>query len=126
MNRRSFLKTTSVAIGATYLDRDLYAKKYANSPDKKLQKRKLGKTGKKLSIIGFGGIVVKDVSSKFASEVVERSIEKGVNYFDVAPSYGNAEVMLGPALKPFRDKVFLACKTGERDAKGAEKETPLP
>jgi predicted aldo/keto reductase-like oxidoreductase len=40
----------------------------------------------------------------------------------VAPSYGNAEEMLGPALEPYRRNVFLACKTNVRDAAGAEKE----
>ena len=122
MNRRGFLKSASAVVGASYLHSNIYAKSYPSSENKKLPKRPLGKTGEKLSIVGFGGIVVKDVSTEFASSVVERSIEKGINYFDVAPSYGNAEVMLGPALKPFRDEVFLACKTGERDKKGAEKE----
>ena len=122
MNRRGFIKSASAVVGASYLHSNIYAKSYPNSENKKLPKRTLGKTGENLSIIGFGGIVVKDVSKEFASTVVERSFEKGINYFDVAPSYGNAEVMLGPALKPFRDNVFLACKTGERDKKGAEKE----
>jgi aryl-alcohol dehydrogenase-like predicted oxidoreductase len=47
-----------------------------------------------------------------------------VNYFDVAPSYGDgeAEIKLGPALEPYRKDVFLACKTGKRDAKGARME----
>ncbi|MFH1742754.1 MAG: aldo/keto reductase, partial [bacterium] len=40
-------------------------------------------------------------------------------YFDVAPSYGDAEERLGPALEPFRKDVFLACKTNRRDKKGA-------
>ena len=42
--------------------------------------------------------------------------------YDVAPSYGNSEERLGPALRPYRDEVFLACKTGQRDKKGARKE----
>ena len=46
----------------------------------------------------------------------------GVNYFDVAPSYGNAQDMLGPALEPYRKKVFLACKTTERSREGSRKE----
>jgi predicted aldo/keto reductase-like oxidoreductase len=49
-------------------------------------------------------------------------VERGVNYFDVAPSYGDAELKLGPALEPFRKNVFLACKTGRRDATGAQQE----
>ncbi len=42
-----------------------------------------------------------------------------MNYFDVAPSYGNAEERLGPALAPYRKNVILACKTQKRDRAGA-------
>ena len=75
-----------------------------------------------LSIIGFGGIVVKDATTPEASQRVREAIEAGVNYFDVAPTYGNAEDMLGPALEPHRKDVFLACKTTQRKATGAQEE----
>ncbi|MBN2763205.1 MAG: aldo/keto reductase, partial [Bacteroidales bacterium] len=71
-------------------------------------------TGIMLSIIGFGGIVVKDATHEEASAVVKLAIDKGVNYFDIAPSYGDAEIKLGPALEPYRKNVFLACKTQQR------------
>jgi predicted aldo/keto reductase-like oxidoreductase len=88
-----------------------------------VEKRKLGKTGESLSIVGFGGIVVMDVTPEEASKNVAAAIEEcGINYFDVAPSYGNAEERLGPALEPYRKGVFLACKTGKRTAEEAEKE----
>lgn len=87
-----------------------------------MERRPLGKTGESLSIIGFGGIVVMNVEPAEAGRYVTEAVERGVNYFDVAPSYGNAEERLGPALKPYRDSVFLACKTGKRDAAGAEAE----
>ena len=51
-----------------------------------------------------------------------RAVERGVNYFDVAPSYGNAEERLGPALEPYRSEVFLACKTTQRTRDGATAE----
>ena len=57
-----------------------------------------------------------------ANRVVAEAVERGVNYFDVAPAYGNAEEKLGPALEPYRKNCFLACKTGARDAAGAEEE----
>jgi aryl-alcohol dehydrogenase-like predicted oxidoreductase len=79
-----------------------------------MEKRLLGKTGEALSIIGFGGIVVKDVEPSTASRLVAQAVDRGVNYFDVAPRYGNAEERLGPALAPYRQSVFLACKTRER------------
>ena len=88
----------------------------------KIEKRQLGKTGEKLSVIGFGGIVVNGATTAQASARVKEAIDYGVNYFDVAPTYGNAEEMLGPALKPYRKHVFLACKTTERLKEGARKE----
>jgi len=87
-----------------------------------IEKRSLGKTGEKLSIIGFGGIVVMDATPEQASARVKEAIDYGINYFDVAPSYGNAIVKLGPALEPYRKKVFLACKTTERSREGSRKE----
>ncbi len=86
-----------------------------------LPKRILGRTGEKVSSIAFGGIMLNDHSPEFANEIVAKAIEMGVTYFDVAPSYGNAEEKLGPALKPYRKDCFLACKTHERSREGAEK-----
>ena len=57
-----------------------------------------------------------------SSRRVSQAIDYGVNYFDVAPTYGDAEIKLGPALKPYRNDVFLACKTKERKKEGARKE----
>jgi len=96
-------------------------------PKGKIEKRMLGKTGEMLSILGFGGIVVKDATTAEAAERVNMAIDAGINYFDVAPSYGNAEVMLGPALEPYRKRIFLACKTQKRsrDEANAEMEQSL-
>ena len=87
-----------------------------------MQKRPYGTTGIDLSIVGFGGIVVKGVTAKQADLDVGWAIDQGINYFDVAPRYGNAQEMLGPALEPYRSGVFLACKTTKRDAAGAREE----
>lgn len=82
-------------------------------------RRPYGNTGEELSIIGLGAIAVMNVEQQEANETVAWAIDHGVNYSDVAPSYGNAQERLGPALKPYRDQVFLACKTGKRDAAGS-------
>ena len=79
-----------------------------------MQKRTLGNTGQQLSAVGFGGLVVRGVTPEQADRTVGQAIERGINYFDVAPAYGNAEEMLGPALEPYRREAFLACKTGKR------------
>ena len=87
-----------------------------------MEKRILGGTGERLSIIGFGGIAVSGVEQSEADTLVREAIDSGVNYFDVAPSYGNAQERLGPALEEFRKDVFLACKTVERGKEGAAAE----
>jgi aryl-alcohol dehydrogenase-like predicted oxidoreductase len=84
--------------------------------------RILGKTGLTVSILTFGGIVVGGMEAGEASEVVAEAVDSGVLYYDVAPSYGNAQYVLGPALEPHRSKVLLACKTEKRSAKGAREE----
>ena len=87
-----------------------------------LQRRAYGDTGVELSIIGLGGIVVSRLEQAQANDIVAWAVDRGVNYFDVAPTYGDAEERLGPALKPYRDASFLACKTIKRDAAGAREE----
>ncbi len=104
-------------IAANELEGDCHSKNPA-----RLRQRKYGKTGVQLSIIGFGGIVVDGAEQQHANRVVAEAFEKGVNYFDVSPTYGDAELKLGPALKPYRKKVFLACKTGQRRREGASQE----
>ena len=81
--------------------------------------RAYGRDGVQLSVIGFGGILVMNEEQSAADRLVARAFDAGINYFDVAPSYGDAELRLGPALRPYRDRVFLACKTTERTAAGA-------
>jgi aryl-alcohol dehydrogenase-like predicted oxidoreductase len=114
MRRRDFLKATALAAPMlTLFPADLSSVERRKKPGK-MEKRSLGRTGEMLSIIGFGGIVVKDATPQKAAEDVKLAIDSGINYFDVAPSYGDAEIKLGPALEPYRKDVFLACKTGKR------------
>ncbi|HRU04191.1 MAG TPA: aldo/keto reductase [Candidatus Brocadiia bacterium] len=87
-----------------------------------MQRRPLGRTGEKLSIAGFGGLVAKDEPPDALRRIVASAVERGVNYFDIGPSYGNAEERLGPALEPHRGQVFLAGKTLQRTAAGARAE----
>lgn len=84
-----------------------------------MQYRYYGNTDVRLSTIGFGGICVMNESTDDARRIVDTARERGITYFDVAPQYGNAEEMLGPALEPHRKDVFLACKTLMREAPAA-------
>ena len=122
MKRRNFIKTTAIVAPVLSLfppDLSLITRE---SVAGKLEKRSLGKTGEMLSVIGFGGIVVMDVSPEEASASVKTAIDAGVNYFDISPSYGDAETKLGPALEPYRKNVFLSCKTDGRNKEDSRKE----
>ena len=87
-----------------------------------MEQRYLGKTGELISVIGLGAIVFVGENSNFATETVARAIDAGINYFDMGPAYGRgeAEEKGGPAIKPYRDNIFLAEKTKFRKAKDAE------
>ncbi|MGB4293063.1 MAG: aldo/keto reductase [Bacteroidales bacterium] len=114
MKRREFIKASALAVPAlSIFPADLSSIVREQRPGQ-MEKRSLGRTGVMLSVIGFGGIIVRDVASEEASAYVKMAIDAGVNHFDVAPSYGNAELMLGPALEPYRKNVFLSCKTQKR------------
>jgi len=121
MKRRPFIKATAALTAAGYWANVEAA--MSGSSNKPILKRPYNEEIN-LSIIGFGAIVLMGQEQPAANDEVARAVDRGINYFDVAPSYGNgeAERKLGPALKPWRDQVFLACKTGERDAAGAREE----
>ncbi len=86
-----------------------------------IPKRKLGRTNEYLSIIGVGGVVLMDNSSSFASNIVAEAVDRGINYFDVAPTYDNAQELLGPALAPYRKNCFVACKQEDWTRAGSQK-----
>lgn len=118
-SRRDFIKTTALT-GASLVVGAAGSNAASNLPQ--MPKRPFGNNSDQLSVIGFGGIVVKDADPADAARIVGESYEKGINYYDVAPGYGDAEEKLGPALAPYRKHCFLACKTGKRDRAAAEVE----
>jgi aryl-alcohol dehydrogenase-like predicted oxidoreductase len=124
MKRRNFLAASALAgIFAQPGSNELMNAMLARSSQKPLPRRRYN-DDVDLSIVGFGAIILMGMDQRESDRVVAQAIDLGVNYFDVAPSYGDgeAEERLGPALKPHRGGVFLACKTMERDAEGAAAE----
>ncbi len=83
--------------------------------------RQLGKNGPKVSIVGYGASPLGNefgaADPKEGEQAVHYAIERGINYFDVAPYYGRtlAETRLGQALRGRRDQVILATKMGRYD-----------
>ncbi|MFB6308172.1 MAG: aldo/keto reductase [Haloarculaceae archaeon] len=86
-----------------------------------MQTRTLGETGHDSTIMTFGAIALNWLEQEGANQMVEHVLDHGVNHFDVAPTYGDAELKLGPKLRQYRDEIFLGCKTQERDYEGARR-----
>lgn len=118
LERRKFIGAAAAAGISALLPEALEAKPVG------IAKRKLGRTEAVISEIGFGAIVLMGHEPVECARIVHEAVDRGVTYFDVAPSYGNgeAEEKMGPALEAKRDGVFLACKTARRDAAGAAEE----
>ncbi|RLF19056.1 MAG: aldo/keto reductase [Thermoprotei archaeon] len=82
----------------------------------------LGKTGLKVSVIGFGAIKLPEITVEEAIKVLNRAIDLGINFIDTARKYKDSEAKIGIALKSRRDEFYIATKTRSRDADGAYKD----
>lgn len=87
-----------------------------------LERRRLGRTGHESSVVAFGSAALKACDQATADRAVEAALEAGLNHFDVAPSYGEAELRLRPWMPRMRERIFLGCKTKERTRDGAKAE----
>ena len=87
-----------------------------------METRRFGRTGHMSTIAIFGGAAFWEISQEEADKVMESVIAAGINHIDVAPSYGQAEIRIGPWMPRERERFFLGCKTMERTKEGAWKE----
>ena len=125
MKRRSFLvgvggavSGSAIGVPAAVEAATAHAKDAAGLP-----RRVLGRTGAKISTVGFPGLALNNYEQKEGSAGIRRAFDAGLNYFDVAPAYGDAEIKMGVGLVGLdRDKYFLSCKTKMRDKQGAREE----
>src|SRR6202046_3703613 len=138
-NRRGFLKTGAASIAAGLSAGVIAASASGevasteNSPaaaraiQDMMPTRNLGKTGFRVGIFGLGGqgALEKANNEILALQMIQRSLELGVNYFDTSAIYGGpdrwSEQYLGKGLKGSRDHVFIATKTKERTRDAALK-----
>src|SRR4030042_3574615 len=134
--RRKFLKTAAISTTAAIIPSisGITAIPDGDIPDvkpKELPKRRLGRTDRMVSCIGFGG------GSRYCNWVadddtlqkhLDHAIKLGITYFDSARVYGNglAEERYGKYLTPkYRDKIFLNSKTMERTYDGVMKDIEI-
>ena len=86
-----------------------------------IKKRRLGKTGIDVTILGLGGegILRSYGHEKEAYQLINRAIDIGINYFESARAYSGSEAYYGLALKERRKEIFLTSKSHARDKRGA-------
>jgi aryl-alcohol dehydrogenase-like predicted oxidoreductase len=86
-----------------------------------LEKRKLGSTGKEVTLIGLGGEGVLRTfgHERHAVQLINHAIDLGINYFESARAYSGSEQYYGEALRDRRKEIFLASKSHARDKRGA-------
>jgi aryl-alcohol dehydrogenase-like predicted oxidoreductase len=70
-------------------------------------------------VLVYGAAALSEVEQDVADRSVQLALDAGINHFDVAASYGDAELRLGPWMPRIREQIFLATKTERRDAEGA-------
>jgi hypothetical protein len=108
MNRRAFLKAgmigaTAASLSLTGADRLLYAQTPVTTP----VYRTLGRTGLRITEVGYGT----DLASEY--EAIRAGVDMGINYLDTARRYlhGRGEEIVSRAIEGIRDKVYIATKT---------------
>jgi aryl-alcohol dehydrogenase-like predicted oxidoreductase len=84
-----------------------------------VENRRLGRLGHDSSVLIYGAAALGEVDQETADRSIAEALDAGINHLDVAASYGEAELRLGPWMPRIRDRVFLATKTGERDRDAA-------
>lgn len=84
-----------------------------------METRRLGRLEHRSSVLIYGAAALGEVTQDVADASIQQALDGGINHLDVAASYGDAELRLGPWMPQIRDRVFLATKTGERDREAA-------
>ncbi|MEX2414941.1 MAG: aldo/keto reductase [Paenibacillaceae bacterium] len=84
--------------------------------------RTIGRLGYEGSVVMFGAASLGNVSQVEADQSISYALEHGVNHFDTAAGYGDAELRMAPIISKARKDIFLATKTGQRSKKEAKEE----
>jgi aryl-alcohol dehydrogenase-like predicted oxidoreductase len=81
-----------------------------------------GNTGHMSTRAIFGSVSLSQATQDEADKVLEKLLEYGINHIDTAPSYGDAELRVGPWMKQYREQFFLATKTDQRNYQDAREQ----
>ncbi|MEN8906211.1 MAG: aldo/keto reductase [Clostridiales bacterium] len=88
-----------------------------------MEKRNLGKTGLKVSLLGFGGFHLCEIPYQKAEKLLNEYLDRGGNYIETASSYGDgeSEIKIGRAVSHRRNEFVLVTKTQDRDYENCKK-----
>ena len=121
-SRRDFIRRTLFG-GAIAGLISRVASPSAKAESRPVDRRKLGRTGADVSILGLGlGAAFMEQGVGTAHALLESALAKGINYWDTARSYGPSEAMVAPVLERNRNRVFLASKSDARDYDGFKRD----
>lgn len=84
-----------------------------------MEQRRLGRIGHNSSVLIYGAAALGEVTQDVADASIQEALNAGINHFDVAAGYADAELRMGPWMSRIRNDIFLATKTGERSADAA-------
>ena len=85
----------------------------------------LGKTGLRISRVGFGGIPIQRITQEECTKLFDEVVAAGINYIDTARGYTVSEQFIGKALRGRRDKFVLATKSMARTREAMEKDIDI-
>lgn len=119
MRRRNFIKGSLATTGLLAAP-SITSLAGWDTGENKMPMHVMGRTGIKVSKLGFGCAPLGWDSStqEGVSSILQKAVELGINYFDTAPNYGNAEERMGEVIPSIRDKIILVSKTEEPDYDG--------
>ena len=117
LNRRQFIQQTAVAAGAAWLAPTLRVAAATTPKRTAIDQVTLGKTGLKLSRLGFGagsnsGNVQKSLGRETFNKLIHYAYDQGITYIDCAQSYATFEWIAGAIKGLPREKLFLQSKIG--------------
>src|ERR1700712_3501937 len=87
-----------------------------------MEKRRLGRLEHQSAVLIYGAAALGDVSQDVADRSIQEALDAGINHFDVAADYGDAELRLGPWVSGMRARSFPATQTRRRDRESAWQE----
>ena len=87
-----------------------------------MQTRRLGRTDHHSSVAILGGAAFATCSPADAEHGFHEALERGVNHLDIAPRYGDAEVLVGPHVPGVRDGLFVGAKTARANSEGVKEQ----